>query len=327
MVYRKVVTRTLKCGTTTASYFATIHYEACTVLSDLVEEFGQRAYIGKVCMDKNAPDFYIESTQTSLDDTERFIKYVIGKNSPLITPVVTPRFAISCTSDLMIGLGKLAKRYQLPIQSHMSENIEETKNVADMHPNCTHYADVYKEMGLLTDKAYMAHCCHVSPDEAKMLSEFRTGVSHCPTSNFNLRSGIADVKFLAENDIKIGLGTDVSGGHSPSMLNAIYSAITASNTIQITRGNGYRPITHKDAFYMATLGGSKVLGLDEKIGNFEVGKDFDALLIDPDAVDSPFDCFENDDLEDVVQKFLYIGDDRNIKKVFVAGKLVSGTDK
>lgn len=322
--YRKVVNRTLDRGTTTASYFATIHYEATTVLADLVEELGQRAYIGKVCMDRNAPDFYVETTQQSLIDTERFIKYVQCKKNHLITPVITPRFAVSCSDKLMHKLGELASKYQLPIQSHLSENTNEISLVEELHPNCCHYTDVYKQHGLLTERSYMAHCCHIIPAEAIMLAECGSGVSHCPASNLNIRSGLADVKFLENNNIKLGLGTDVAGGHSCSMLDAIRCAVTVSNIISMN-DKDYQAITHKEAFAMATLGGSRVLGLDTKVGNFEVGKEFDALLIDAAAEDSPFDCFD-DDTDSMIQKFLYCGDDRNIRKVYVSGRLVAGKD-
>ncbi|KXJ22754.1 Guanine deaminase [Exaiptasia diaphana] len=195
-----------------------------------------------------------------------------------------------------------------------------------MYPNCAHYTDVYKQYGLLTDRSYMAHCCHVSQAEATMLAKCGTGISHCPASNVNLHSGLADVKFLESQNIKVGLGTDVSGGHSYSMLNAIQSAMTVSNILAM-RCDGYKPISHREAFYLATLGGSKVLGLDKIVGNFEVGKEFDALLVDGASQESVFDCFDDDDMEQVVQKFLYCADDRNIKKVFVAGKMVAGKDK
>ncbi|KAK3735827.1 hypothetical protein QZH41_019925, partial [Actinostola sp. cb2023] len=330
MTYDKVVQRTLDHGTTTASYFATIHYEATTILADVIEVLGQRAYVGKVCMDRNAPDYYIENTQQSLQDTERFINYVQHKHNPLIKAVVTPRFVITCTDELLEKLAALSRKYQLPIQSHLSENIDEINHVLELYPDCEHYTGVYKQFGLLTDRSYMAHCCHVSIDEISMLSGHATGVSHCPSSNINLRSGFADVRLLENKNIKVGLGTDIGAGNSYSMLSVIQSAINVSNSIAIhnnANNNEYNPITHKEAFYMATLGGSKVLGLDKKIGNFEVGKEFDVLLVDAAAHDSPFDCFDGDDMDDVIQKFLYCGDDRNIKKVFVAGKCVAGTDK
>lgn len=323
-VYRDVVARTLSHGTTTASYFATIHYDATTILADITEEMGQRAYIGKVCMDRNAPDYYIESTQQSLIETEKFIKYV--RNKRLVTPVITPRFVISCSNELMQKLGELSRTYMVPVQSHLSENKQEIRTVQEMYPDCAHYTDVYRKYGLLTDRSYMAHCCHVSSAEATMLAEYGTGVSHCPASNLNLRSGLADVKFLESQNVKVGLGTDVAGGHSYSMLNAIQSAITVSNVLAI-KCDEYKPISHKEAFYLATLGGSKVLGLDKIVGNFEVGKEFDALVVDAASQQSSFDSYDGDNMEDVVQKFLYCGDDRNIQKVFVAGRMVAGKDK
>lgn len=151
-----------------------------------------------------------------------------------------------------------------------------------------------------------------------------TGVSHCPGSNFDLKSGVADVRYLLDRKFKVGLGTDVSGGHSPSMLDAIRQCVTASTVVAASKPDSYKTLSYKDAFKLATLGGSEVLGLSDRIGNFEVGKDFDALFIDPDAEDTPFDCFECDTLEDVIQKFFYLGDDRNILQVYVAGRPVAG---
>ncbi|EDO38739.1 predicted protein [Nematostella vectensis] len=321
--YEKVVERTLRNGTTTASYFATIHLEATKILSDVCEKYNQRAFIGKVNMDINSPNYYIEDTLKSVADTEEFIDYVQRKRNPLITPVITPRFAVSCSFKLLKLLGDLAREYDIPVQSHMSENKAEIEFVRREFPQYEHYAGVYGEAGLLSEKTYMAHCCHLCDNETELVALSGTGVSHCPTSNFNIRSGLADVRYLSDRKIKVGLGTDVSGGHSPSMLHALRQAINTSNILAITREGNYTPINYKDAFYYATLGGSKVLGLEKKIGNFQVGKDFDAVLVDPDASDSPFDCFDEDNIDVVVQKFLYLGDDRNLKRVFVSGKLVS----
>ncbi|KAM7443443.1 hypothetical protein ABFA07_007763 [Porites harrisoni] len=325
VAYRKVVTRLLKNGTTTASYFATIHYEASEILCDIVAELGQRCYIGKVCMDRNSPDYYIEETEQSIKDTERFVKHVLELKNPLITPVVTPRFVLSCTSHLLKKLGHIAKKYDVPIQSHLNESKNEIALVEKDYPGYSYIA-VYDKHNLLNNKTYMAHCCHGSDEELNLLSERCSAVAHCPTSNFNIRSGIADVRYMLDKNVKVGLGTDVSGGESSSMLVAMRDCIKASNVLSLNKSDGYTPLTFKEAFFLATLGGCQVLGLDEKIGNFEVGKDFDALLIDAEAEDSPFDCFKADDLRDVVQKFLMLGDDRNIRKVFVAGKLVAGVD-
>lgn len=137
---------------------------------------------------------------------------------------------------------------------------------------------------------------------------------------------MADIRHYLNKKIKVGLGTDVSGGESPSMLVAIRDCVKASNVISFGKSEEFTALTYEEAFFLATLGGSQVLGLDDKIGNFKVGKDFDALLIDVEVPDSPFDCFDADDSKDAVQKFLYLGDDRNIRQVYVAGKLVTGED-
>ncbi|XP_020625413.1 guanine deaminase-like [Orbicella faveolata] len=323
--YRKVVTRLLKNGTTTASYFTTIHYEATEIFCNIVDELGQRAYVGKVCMDINSPHYYVEKTQQSIQDTERIINYILGLKNPLITPVVTPRFVLSCSSDLMKNLGHLAKKYDLPIQSHLNETKKEISLVREGYPDHS-YTAIYDKHDLLNSKTYMAHCCHSTEDELSLMLERSTAVSHCPTSNFNIRSGVADVRHMLNLKMKVGLGTDVSGGESPSMLVAIRDCVKASNVVSFGKSDGFKPLSFKEAFFLATLGGSQVLGLDDKIGNFEVGKDFDALVIDSDAPDAPFDRFNADDSKDIVQKFLFLGDDRNIQQVYVAGKLVSGRD-
>ncbi|XP_027052628.1 guanine deaminase-like isoform X2 [Pocillopora damicornis] len=315
----------LKNGTTTASYFATIHYDATVVLCDVIAELGQRAYVGKVCMDRNSPNYYIEGTEDSVKNADRIITYILGMKNPLITPVITPRFVLSCTSDLMKKLGSLAKNYNLPIQSHLNENKKEISLVKEEFPNES-YTAVYDKHNLLNGKTYMAHCCHSTEEEINLMLERNSAVAHCPTSNFNIRSGVADIRHYLNKKIKVGLGTDVSGGESPSMLVAIRDCVKASNAISFGKSEEFTALTYEEAFFLATLGGSQVLGLDDKIGNFEVGKDFDALLIDVEVPDSPFDCFDADDSKDAVQKFLYLGDDRNIRQVYVAGKLVTGED-
>ncbi|KAK2565376.1 Guanine deaminase [Acropora cervicornis] len=323
--YKKVVARLLKNGTTTASYFASIHLEATNVLCDVVAELGQRGYIGKVSMDQNSPDYYVETTQKAIEDAERFVKHALELKNALITPVVTPRFVLSCTTHLLKQLGDVAMKYDVPIQSHLNETKNEIQMVKKRFSDDT-YTAVYDKHNLLNSKTYMAHCCHSSEEELCLMVKKSSGVAHCPTSNFNIRSGIADVRAMLDKKIKVGLGTDVSGGESTSILVAIRDCIKASNVLSLRKPEEYKPLNFEEAFFLATLGGSQVLGLDGKIGNFEVGKDFDALLIDVEAQNSAFDCFDRDNTMDVIQKFLMLGDDRNILKVFVAGRVVCGQD-
>jgi len=323
-VYQKVIHRTLSNGTTTACYYATIHCDASKLLADLAKKFGQRAFIGKVCMDRNSPANYVETTESSLEDTERFIQYIQNSiQSPLITPVITPRFVPSCSSGLMKGLGELARKYKIPIQSHICENRGELSWVKELHPEHGSYSQVYDAFGLL-ENSIMAHGIYLSNEELNLFQEKNARLCHCPLSNFTLKSGILDVRNVLNYGIKIGLGTDVSGGYSSSLLDAIRSSLIASNTLQFSNEN-YVPLDFKEAFALATLGGAQVLGLEEKIGNFFPGKSFDASIIDPYANHSNFDLFECDSTLDAFQKFIFLGDNRNISEVFVNGKAVIGS--
>uniref|UniRef100_K7G9X3 Guanine deaminase n=1 Tax=Pelodiscus sinensis TaxID=13735 RepID=K7G9X3_PELSI len=321
-VYTRVVRRTLKNGTTTACYFATIHTAASLLLAEIIDKFGQRAFVGKVCMDLNefVPE-YKEDTDESVKETERFVRELLEKKYQRVQPIVSPRFGPSCTEELLRRLGDLAKARDIHVQSHISENDGEIELVAQMFPNYKHYTDLYDKNKLLTSKTVMAHGCHLSDEELKLFNLRGAAIAHCPNSNFSLCSGILNVQNVLKHNVKVGLGTDVAGGYSASMLDAIRRSMSASNTLKFNKVNE-TGLTLKDAFRLATLGGSEVLGLDDVIGNFEVGKEFDALLINPKASDSPFDLFAADTSEDIIQKFLYLGDDRNISEVYVAGKQV-----
>lgn len=346
-VYETVIRRTIECGTTTATYFATNYKESSLILAEEATKQGQRAFIGKVCSDRLSPDYYIETTSNSLRDTEEFIVNVLKLENPLVQPIITPRFALSCTNELLDGLGKLASKYDLNIQSHISENLNEIEVVKEMCKVKT-YAKAYENANLLTNKCVMAHGVHLNDNELQTLSKWGTSIAHCPTSNTNLQSGFCDVRRILEAGIKVGLGTDVSGGNSISMLTAIQDTLHVSHCLNFAKrqhilGTGriaeydqpqnknYKPLEYKNALYLATLGGAEALALGGKCGNFEVGKDFDGLLVDISI--NPLEVFDipsnpnknvkqQPRLEKMIQKFLYAGDDRNILKVFVAGKEV-----
>uniref|UniRef100_A0A670JGU5 Guanine deaminase n=1 Tax=Podarcis muralis TaxID=64176 RepID=A0A670JGU5_PODMU len=321
-VYTRVVRRTLKNGTTTACYFGTIHTDASLLLADIIDKFGQRAFVGKVCMDINESfEEYKETTTESIKETERFVRGVLDKKYPRVHPIVTPRFGPSCTEELLNSLGKLAKIHDLHVQSHISESEGEMKLVEKLFPTYQNYTELYDKNNLLTNKTIMAHGCHLSDEELQVFNLKGAAIVHCPNSNISLCSGLLNARKVLKHRVKLGLGTDVAGGYSASMLDAIRKAIMVSNIIHINKEDEMC-LTLKEVFQLATLGGSQALGLDTVIGNFEVGKEFDALLINTKASDSPFELFTCDAFEDMIQKFLYLGDDRNIEEVYVAGKLV-----
>lgn len=346
-VYSAVINRTISCGTTTATYFATNHKDGSLVLAEEAIKQGQRAFIGKVCSNCSSPDYYVETTSNSLRDTEEFITNVLKLNSPLVKPIITPRFALSCSAELMQGLSQLASKYDLNIQSHISENLGEIDAVKQMH-NASSYTSIYESVNLLTNRCILAHGVHLEDAELKLLKKYGTAIAHCPTSNTKLGSGMCDVRRLLIAGINVGLGTDVSGGHSASILLAIQDALNVSHCLNFAKkqriiGTGriaehnelqnenYEPLEYKNALYLATLGGAEALAVNNKCGNFIVGKDFDGLLIDVSM--KPLDLFDipcipdknakqQTRLEKMLQKFLYAGDDRNILKVFISGKQV-----
>ncbi|KAE9016982.1 Guanine deaminase [Phytophthora fragariae] len=337
-VYEKAVRRHLHSGTTTCSYFATVHLEACKLLADILERVGQRGYVGKVNMDRNASSGLQEDTQTSIDDTRAFVQYVQDKQNALLTPVITPRFVPSCSSKLMRALAEISREHtpKLPVQSHLGENRDEIAWVKGLHPESATYTGVYDDHGLLHERSYMAHCIWCSKGERELLRERQTAVIHCPNSNFSLSSGVLNVRrLLQEEGVKVGLGTDVSGGYSPSMLDAIRQAVIASKLVAIGNGSSgdedsegpqEESLSYAEAFHLATVGSAEALGLGDTVGNFMVGKAFDALVIDSYAPNSPIDeahdPVEAADVLHTFQKFLFLGDDRNIVSIFVGGRQV-----
>jgi hypothetical protein len=245
---------------------------------------------------------------------------------PLVTPVLTPRFVPSCTPEMLQALGELSRVQNLPVQSHLSESQREIAWVRELHPECEHYTDVYRTFGLLHERAYFAHCCHCGADEQAILKANDVGVAHCPSSNFMLGSGVLNVRRLLDRGIKVGLGTDVAGGYSTSVLDAARQAIIASRCISFTekdeQGQPYEALTIDEVFFLATQGGANVLGIGAAVGNFSPGKYLDAVVVDPKTEDGPLDMFDGEYLHSAFEKFLFLGDDRNIEQVYVGGKRV-----
>ncbi|XP_077996800.1 guanine deaminase-like [Glandiceps talaboti] len=307
--YEKAVGRVLKFGTTTASYYTTCHTESTLTLADVVVRAGQRAYIGKTTRTINASDD-IETKEQAMNETKRFIDGINQLSCHRVAAAITPSSALDCHLSVLTELADL---------THLAES-------KPLIPGYSNFTDIYHKANALTEKNVFAHCIHLYDSDIKMLKEANAGVSHCPNSNITLQNGLLDVRKLLDQGIKVGLGTDVSGGYSPSILDAIRYAVGVSKLLAVQKqSKDYVPITVAEAFRMATLGGSQVLGLEDKIGNFEVGKEFDALLIDTKCEDSPFDTFDDDyqdSFMDAFQKFLFLGDDRNITEVYVAGKKI-----
>ncbi|KAJ1897478.1 hypothetical protein LPJ66_003346 [Kickxella alabastrina] len=345
--YKGAIDRVIRNGVTFAAYYGTIHLEANRILADTIRNAGQRAFVGKVCMDANSPDYYSESTAESIEQTEEFIKQVLGGqgNCPadtrLVTPIITPRFAPSCSPECLGALGELAKRYQLPIQSHLCENPSEIEFARQCFPECTSYTEIYHKHGLLGNRTIMAHCVHMTAEELVIMRDTGTGISHCPTSNFTLGSGLADVRRFVAQGIPVGLGTDVGGGYTPSILDAMRMAAATNRALIASKrlsgedlsGRDDVPLEAAEIFFLATQGGARVMGMAESLGSLDAGKLFDALVIDLSAHASPVPSAEStfaiSCLSDPVEawmlrleQFVFLADDRNISRVYVGGNLI-----
>lgn len=337
-IYSKVIERTLGYGTTTASYYATIHTDATNLLADLALKLGQRSFVGKVCMNQHSPDNYIETEEESKASTLQVIDHIKSRNpsGDLINPILTPRFAGSCTDSLMRWLGDLRKRGDYHCQTHLSENHEEIKWITGMFPQYDHYTDIYYKNNLLSPKTTLAHCIHLSDDEMELLKHTGAGISHCPTSNSSITSGEARIRWLLDNDINVSLGTDCSGGFTPSILEVARHALLVSRHLVMKSKEESGKLSSSDVLYLATVGGAKVLKIDDKVGCFKKGLKFDAQLISLDCKDSNVDTFSFQNPQwgvlppeisqkkfaDLIDKWLFLGDNRNIEKVFVNGRMV-----
>lgn len=313
-VYSRVVGDLWKNGTTRSVVFASIHKESTSLLFDLFVESGLGAYVGKVNMDRNCPDILIEDTQQSIKDTREYIENHIGK-SEIVKPIITPRFVPTCTVELMKELGKMAKEFNVPIQSHLSENTNEIKWVKELHPEHKDYASVYDCYGLFgQNPTIMAHCIHNTEEEVALMKDNEVFVAHCPYSNLNLSSGIMPVRYFLDKGINVGLGSDVSGGNKIAIFDVMAISAQISKIKWLETNKELAPLTTSEVFYLGTKGGGKFFG---KVGSFEEGYEFDALVIDDSNLFG-----EGLTIEERIQRFIYTGDDRNIVERYVAGNKI-----
>ncbi|KAI1173890.1 guanine deaminase [Nemania sp. FL0916] len=347
-VYTRCIRRTLANGTTTAAYYATIDVAATNLLADLCYAMGQRAFVGRVCMDRLGPDYYLdESPAQAVAATRATIEHIraLGdRDFALVSPIITPRFAPACSSAMLDALAALQRATRLPMQTHISENVRELALVRRLFPGSRSYADVYDAHGLLNDRMVLAHAVHLSDVEVDLVADRGAKIAHCPCSNSALASGIAPVRALLDRGIQVGLGTDVSGGYSPSILEAARQARVVSNHLialdksssssEDSDGDDRAKLSVDEVLYLATRGGAQVLGLADKVGGFEVGMQWDAQLVDlgaavPEdiakddyAMHGNVDLFGWETWDERVAKWVFSGDDRNTKKVWVQGRLV-----
>ncbi|MFD2328143.1 guanine deaminase [Cohnella sp. GCM10020058] len=333
-VYDDLVASLLANGTTTALYFATIHKEASLLLAEICAKKGQRGLVGKVVMDDPAqnPAYYRDAdAAAALADTEAFIIAVkeLAKNVKQgVYPVVTPRFIPSCTDEALEGLGALAAKHDTHVQSHCSESDWAHGYVQDRL--CKRDAVALRDFGLLGDKSVMAHCNFLDEGDAALFAETGTAISHCPISNAYFANSVIPIARWMEKGVEIGLGSDVSGGYSPSLYDNARQAVISSRMLEDgvnpalpagTRGVPASRITIDEAFYLATAGGGEALSLP--IGRLAEGYAWDAQIVDIALAGAKLPVFSEDEpLHEIFQKIMYIVRPENIREVWVQGEKV-----
>lgn len=309
-VYAAFVNDLIKHGTMHASIFATIHNEATDILIDCLEEKGIPSFVGKVNMDKDSPSFLVETTEESLKDTERFLKKHQGNK--YAKPILTPRFAPTCSFELLKKLGELADKYKVGTQTHIVESLWEKEEAKKCFEGCRCDMQIYKDAGLLKHKPFIAaHFIYPSDEDIALLKECDGYAVTCPDATTNVIAGIMQTGKLMDLGMNLAIGSDISAGSYMGIYRQVASAVRLSK-IKNLYENDNRIITVKEAFYVATKGSGALFG---KVGSFEEGYDFDALVID-----GLQDDFRNISPAELMERFCYSGDVSNIKKRFLRGK-------
>jgi guanine deaminase len=321
-MYRRFIRDLWRFGTMRACVFATIHTESTRLLMRLFQEAGMGALVGKVAMNRNCPEGLTESVENMVQGYESLLTATSScvpsvasdqrSSASLVRPIVTPRFIPSCTPDMLRACGELAAKYQLPVQSHLSENKDEIAMVAELEPESTCYGDAYNRYGLFGQTpTVMAHCVWTEGEELELMKRQGVMVAHCPTSNLNIASGLAPVRTFLDAGIPVGLGSDISGGHDLSIFRMMVYAIQVSKMCY-QQNHDRKFLSLSEAFWIATKSAGRFFG---RVGSFEPGYEFDALVInDADLNHDHYSLLHR------LERYIYLGDDRQIEHRFCCGK-------
>jgi guanine deaminase len=332
-VYESLVEGLLANGTTTALYYASIHLPATQKLADICLRRMQRALIGRVAMDHpgQCPDYYRDaSAEIAEAQTRAFIAYVRampGNQAGLIKPVITPRFIPSCTDELLRRLGALAQDTGVHVQTHCSESDWEHDFVLN-RCGMTDTAAL-EGFGLLSRRTILAHGNFINDDDIALIRKHGTAIAHCPLSNVYFSDAVFPLRRILQHGVHVGLGSDIAGGGSPSILDNARYAVMASRLLeagvdpQLSRQQRRRADSRIDAltaFWLATAGGG--IALDLPLGLFREGFAFDAILIDADVANANLRIERRDTAEEILQKIIYSAARANIRDVWVANRSV-----
>lgn len=301
-------------GTYHACVYGTIHRQATSGLLEEMEKRKLRAFVGKVNMDIQSPVDLCETTEESLRETEIFLETYAGNR--YVKPMITPRFAPTCSSDLLRGLGKLGKKYGAGMQTHLVESKWEAAEAVRLNPECTCDTQIYEKAGLLENGPVVAaHFIFPADDDLRILKKYGGYAVQCPDATVNIIAGIMRTAFLSDEGIHLALGSDIAGGHLPGIYTQAARSVQFSKLKAFYEPEGNRPIPFENAFYMATKEGGALFG---KVGSLEKGYEFDALVIRDFS-----DPFRQITPEETVERFCYTGHSTDILAGFIRGEKVS----
>ena len=313
-IYALFANELIKQGTLHVNCFPTLHYEASAILFDVLADKGIFAFTGKLNMDQNSPDYYIENTAHSIAETERFMEEHQHRGN--VHASIVPRFTINCSEPLLAGLGALAVKYNAPVHSHMCEAINEMKVCKELFPQYKNGAEIFNKNNLLGQTpTMMAHCIFMDDDVLELMQNPNCMAVHCPDATANINAGgIMPVKKLLQMGINLAIGSDIGSCESLSIARGVATTIQHSK-IRAMYCPEWDAVTFAEAFYMATLSGGRYFG---KTGSLAQGYHFNALVIDDSNLYtdglSPMERLE---------RFCYLGDDRNIRMRYLLGNEVS----
>ena len=310
-MYRRFIRDLWRFGTMRACVFATSHTDSTRLLMNLFKEAGMGAMVGKVVMNRHCPPELTETVEQMVEGYEALIAE-FNQPDDLVRPIITPRFIPSCTPEMLQACGNLAAKYQLPVQSHLSENLSEMALVQTLEKESTSYGDAYNRYGLFGQTpTIMAHCVWTDGAELELMKQNDVMIAHCPTSNLNIASGLAPIRRFLDEGLRVGLGSDISGGHDLSIFRMMMYATQVSKLLYLQ--NHDKPfLTLSEAFWIATKSAGHFFG---RVGSFEPGYEFDALVIDDHDLNH-----DHYSLLHRLERYIYLGDDRQIVHRFCRGE-------
>lgn len=303
----------LRNGTTTALTIPTVHKQSVDAFFTAAQNRSMRMICGKVLMDRNAPEYLVDTPETAYHESKELIERWHGKDR--LRYAVTPRFAPTSSDEQLTRAGQLLREHPgIYMHTHLAENLEEVKWVKKLFPQCSGYLDVYNHFGLLGNHSIFAHCLHLNDEEFELLHKTGSGIAFCPTSNLFLGSGLFNLSMAEKKNVNVGFGTDIGAGTSFSL----FQTINEGYKIQQLRGHQLSPLK---SMYLATLGGACTLDLDGVIGNFEPGKEADFVVLDYRSTPLSALRFQRcTKLTDKLFALAILGDDRAVKATYILGQ-------